>query len=194
MLSGLNPAALMHASSTASVERSIVVAAGSMLLFGLGGWMWWLRAGLGDPQSVFSKSVLFGALVSFALWLLWLLVVYAVMQRMTGHVVAMDRLVREAGMATAPLALGALMGLVPAVAFGVGIAAIGAWAMAMQAAVERATEVRGLPVLVANAAGFAVWAVTLSVLTTSGNPYGPGPFLAESVWEAVAAFAPAIVQ
>jgi hypothetical protein len=132
--------------------------------------------------------------MSFALWLLWLLVVYAVLQRMTGHVVAMDRLVREAGMATAPLALGVLMGVAPAVAFGVGIAAIGAWVMSMQVAVERATELRGWPVLLANATGFAVWALTLSVLTTSGNSLAPGPFLAESVWEAVAKFAPAVVQ
>jgi len=116
------------------------------------------------------------------------------MQRLTGHVVAMDRLVREAGMATAPLALGVLMGIVPAVAFGVGVAVIGAWAMAMQVAVERATDLRGMPVLVANGAGFAVWALTLSILTTGGNPLAPGPFLAESVWEAVAAFAPTIVQ
>lgn len=194
LLAGASPAALVRAFSDASVERSLAVAAGSMLLFGIGGWLWWLTSGLGDPRSVFLKSVLFGALMSFALWLLWLLVVYAVLQRMTGHVVVMERLVREAGMATAPLALGVLMGVLPGVAFGVGIAAIGVWVMAMQVAVERVTELRGWPVLLANAAGFAVWALALSVLSTSGNSLAPGPFLAESVWEAVVAFAPTVVQ
>lgn len=194
LLAGASPSALMYAFSDASVERSLAVAAGSITLFGLGGWLWWLESGLGDPRSVFMKSVLFGSLTSFALWLLWLLVVYAVLQRMTGHVVAMERLVREAGMATAPLAFGVLMGVLPSVAFGVGITAIGVWVMAMQVAVERATELRGWPVLVANAAGFAVWALTLSMLSTSGNSLAPGPFLAESVWEAVVAFAPTVVQ
>lgn len=185
---------LARVGSSASVERSLAVAGGSMLLFGIGGWLWWVRSGLVDAQTVFVKSVLFGALVSFALWLAWLLIVYAMLQRLTGRVVAMDRLVLEAGTATAPLALGMLMGVLPAVAFGVGVGVIGAWVLAMQAAVERASELRGTPVLLANAMGFALWALTLSLLSTGGQPLGPGPFLAESVWEAVSAFAPTVVQ
>lgn len=194
LLAAARAAGLLHLVGTASVERSLVVAAGSMFLFGLGGWAWWWMAGLGDPRSVFMRSVLFGTVMSFALWLLWLLVVYVVVQRITGRVVAMERLVREAGMATSPLALGVLMGALPPIAFGIGIAAIGVWVMAMQSAVERATDLRGWPALAANAAGFAMWAVMFSILSTSGTPLAPGPFLAESVWEAVVAFAPAVTQ
>lgn len=194
LLTAFRPAALVHTFSDASVERSLAVAAGSIASFGLGGWLWWWVNGLGDPRSVFMKSVVFGSLASFALWLLWLLIVYTVLQRITGRVVPMERLVREAGVATTPMALGVLMGVIPGAGFGIGMAAIGVWVMSMQVAVERATDLRGWPVLVANASGFAVWALTLSMLSTGGNQLAPGPFLAESVWEAVVTFAPTVVQ
>ena len=39
--------------------------------------------------------------------------------------------------------------------------------------------------LVANLAGFGAWAVIMSLLATATNQTAPGPFLAESIWEAV---------
>jgi hypothetical protein len=166
---------------------SLATAGGSMLLLGIGGWAWWLTSGLGDTRTVFLKSVLIGSLFSLALWLAWLVVVYIVLQRTTHTTINVERLVRAAGMATAPLALGIFMA-VPGISFGVGIVAIGAWALTTQAAIERATGISGRPVVIANAAGFAVWAIGMSLLATSTNQIAPGPFLAESIWEAVTTF------
>lgn len=166
---------------------SLAIAGGSMMLLGLGGWLWWLTSGLGDAGTVFVKSVIIGSLFSLALWLAWLVVVYVVLQRVAETAVNVERLVRAAGMATAPLAIGLLM-VIPGISFGVGLVAVGAWALTTQAAIERATGLAGRPVVIANAAGFAVWALAMSLLATSTNQIAPGPFLAESIWEAVTTF------
>jgi len=166
---------------------SLAVAGASMLMLGLGGWLWWLTSGLGDKQTVLIKSMLMGSVFSLALWLGWLVVAYVVLQRITHEVISVERLVRAAGMAAAPLALGVFM-VIPGISFGVGILAIGAWALTTNEAIERATGIRGRPVVLANAAGFALWAIAMSLLATSTNQIAPGPFLAESIWEAVTTF------
>src|SRR5947209_4932212 len=66
---------------TRATVASLVVAAVSMALMAFGGWLWWLTSGFGDSRAVFVKSVLFGTVCCFALWLAWLLVAYAVLQR-----------------------------------------------------------------------------------------------------------------
>jgi hypothetical protein len=187
------PDARLVKRATASMTLALAVAVASMFLLGLGGWLWWWRSGLGDLpapldlRGVFMRSVLFGAAASFGLWLAWLVVAYLVLQQVSGVVVPMDRLIREAGIATAPLALGVLM-VLPLVSFGVGLLAVGACAAAMQSAIARASGLRGLPVLAANAAGFALWACVLSLLATSEHTLAPGPFVAETLWEAVATY------
>lgn len=172
----------------AATAPAVVVAGGATLLLGVGGWLWWSVAGLGDRASVFMKSALLGSLFSLAMWLVWLLIVYAVVLRMTGRPPAVERLLRAAGFATAPLALGLLM-LVPGVAFAVGLTALALWVLAMQRAVEASTGAPARVAAVANAAGFAAWAGTMSLLATGTDPLAPGPFLAESIWDAVARLA-----
>lgn len=166
----------------------LAVAIVSTLLLGLGGWLWWTISDFGDvaqTDSVFVKSVLFGSVASLGLWGVWLLVVVALMQRFGGTMVQIEPLIRAAGLAAAPLALGIFMA-VPVVSFSVGLFAIGGFVLMTQAAVERVTGVRGGEVIFANLAGFAVWALVLSLLTTSSNQFAPGPFLAESLWDLVA--------
>ena len=165
---------------------SLVVAAVSMALFALGGWFWWVFSGLGDAGAVFLKSVVLGTLFSLALWLVWLLVVYAVLQRLTGRAVQMDELVRAAGLATAPLALGLLM-LVPAVSFGAGLFALTMWVLTTQIAVEHVSGTDVGQAMIANLAGFGAWVIVMSLLATGSNQLAPGPFLAESIWDAITA-------
>jgi len=153
-----------------------------MALLGLGGWLWWVFSGFGTPGAVFVKSVLFGTLASLLMWLVWLLVVYAVLQRVAGVTVPVEQLVRAAGFAVLPLSLGILMA-VPAVSFGVGLVVLGGWLLTTQAAVERVSGVDGGAVMLANLAGFAAWAILMSLLTTASNQLGPGPLLAESIWD-----------
>ena len=154
-----------------------------MLLFALGGWLWWLRSDLGEAQTVLLKSVALGTLFSIVLWLVWLLVAFGLLQRLAGRTPAIEELLRAAGLVTAPLALGLLMAL-PAISFAAGLFALGAWALTTQLAIERCAPGSGGAALAANLAGFAIWLGAMSLLATASDPLAPGPFLAESIWEA----------
>ncbi|HJM75975.1 MAG TPA: hypothetical protein QGI71_08990 [Dehalococcoidia bacterium] len=166
---------------------ALVVATASMAMLGGGGWLWWVFSGFGNADSVLFKTVLLGTLAGVLLWLVWLLVVYALVQRLTGVITPVEQLVRAAGFATFPLMLGIFMA-VPAISFGVGLVALGGWLLVTQEAVERAT---GAPVgvaILANLAGFAAWVLLMALLTTASNQLGPGPLLAESLWESISGY------
>lgn len=182
-LSALDEAATDIASTAASVAVVVI----SMALLGVGGWLWWSIAGLPDRTSVFMSSVVFGTVFGVALWLVWLLIVYAVLQRLTGQPPRIDSMVRACGLAAAPLALGSLM-VIPVVSFGLGLLALGAWVALTQAAIERSTGAPAGAAFAANLAGFAVWTGVMSILSTAHQQLGPGPFLAESLWDALATF------
>ena len=86
-------------------------------------------------------------------------------------------MLRTMGMAAAPLALS--IGIfIPGISFGVGLASValffGLTTIAIQAAVPNASAAR---VLVANLAGFALWAIVGGLLVTSGDGLAPGIFL-----------------
>jgi len=164
-----------------------VVAVGAMAMLSVGGWLWWLFSGFGSAESVFIKTVIFGTLASFMLWLVWLLIVYGLLQRLAGVTAPVEQLLRAAGFATFPLSLGILMAI-PAISFGVGLVALGAWLLTTQAAIERTTGAQPGVVLVANLAGFATFVVLMSLLTTASNQLGPGPLLAESLWESISGY------
>jgi hypothetical protein len=182
-LSTLDEAANDPASTVASGAVVIV----SMALLGLGGWLWWTISGLPDRAGVFVSSVVFGTVFGVALWLGWLLIAYVVLQRLTGRAPPIEAMARACALAAAPLALGLLMAL-PIVSFGVGLLALAAWVALTQAAIERSTGAPAGAALAANLAGFAAWAVVMSVLSTAQQQLAPGPFLAESLWDALAAF------
>ena len=164
----------------------MLVALVSLTAFALGGWLWWLVSDFAGARDTFVKSVLFGTFAAFALWLGWLLVVYLLLQRAMRVALRVDELLRAAGFATFPLVLGLLM-VVPRVAFGAGLLALALWFVAMQAAVERVSGIRGGAALQANAAGFALWVGVLALLATADDPLAPGVFLAVHLWNAAAA-------
>ncbi len=166
---------------------SILVAVFSMALLGVGGWLWWLRSGLGDARGVLVSSAVFGTVFSLALWLAWMLIAYTLLARATTRPPRIDALARACGLATLPLGLGVLMA-VPVISFAVGVFAVVAWVALTQLAIERATGAPTGVALLANLTGFAVWAGVMSVLSSAQQQLAPGPFLAESVWEAIAAF------
>lgn len=163
---------------------ALLVAAAGLLALSLGGWLWWLISGLGETGSVLLEAVVLGTAFSIGGWLVWLLVIYAVMRQVSGITLQVDQLIRTAGFAAAPLVIGPGMAI-PSISFGVGLLALVAWAATTQAAVERTAGRGGGDVVAANLAGFAAWAVMMSLVSSAANQIGPGPFLAEAVWDAV---------
>jgi hypothetical protein len=168
----------------AATLPAVLVAVTSLAALGLGGWAWWVMSGLGDRWGVLLSSVILGTGFASAAWVAWLIVVYAVLNRMTRVPLDVGALLRAAGFASLPLWLALLMVARP-VAFGIGLTALAAWVAATQIAVQRASGRTGSEVFIANIAGFATWAVIMSLLASATNRTAPGPFLAESIWEAV---------
>ena len=163
-----------------ALAPALVVAVGSMLLHGAGGWLWRVRTDLDDAGALFVQSVLIGALFAVVLWLAWVLVVYLVVARAARVMTPVDQLLRAAGFAAAPLALGLLMAA-PGLSMGAGVLALGGWLLFTQAAVERCAPRAGAAATLANLAGFAVWVCVMSLLTLGDDPLVPGVFLVEAL-------------
>ena len=157
---------------------ALFVAICSMLLYGVGGWLWWVRDDFSQAGDLFFKSVLIGTLFALVLWLVWLLVVYLVVLQVGRVMMPVDQLLRAAGFAATPLALGLLM-VVPGVSLGVGVLALGGWLLFTQSAVERCSPRAGGAATLANLVGFGVWLVVMSLLALGEEPYVPGSFLVE---------------
>jgi hypothetical protein len=169
---------------SAATVPAVAVTAIALFVLGLGGWLWWLLSDLGGAGTAFLKTVILGTVFGFIGWLVWLLVVYSVLRRLAGLTVQVEQLIRAAGFASGVLVVALAMVITP-IAFGVGLFALVAWAGATQIAIERTVGRGGSDVLAANLAGFGAWLVVMSLLSTSANPIGPGPFVAEAVWDAI---------
>ena len=130
-----------------------------------------LRAALTD---VFAGAIC--SILSIALWGVWVAITYVMLTQVFRARADVNELVRVMGFATAPLALTILM-FIPGLDFGIGLAASALFFGTTVIAVQSATDAPAGRVLVATAAGFAVWAIVLGLLTTSTHNWAPGFFV-----------------
>ena len=167
---------------------SVVVAVVATFLAGLGGWLYWMiaadvEAGSGD---VLIKSAILGTVFSVALWIAWVFIVYAILTQVFKAQADVQQLVRTMGMAAAPLALSILM-FIPEISFAIALASVVMFYGLTTLAILVTTNAQPAQVMVANLAGFAVWAIVLTILAgdfsyslsggISVNIYSPGIFL-----------------
>jgi len=166
----------------AATLPALFVVAVSTVLAAIGGWLWWLTQGFSDGRQVLFESVLLGSLFSVALWIVWLLVAYVLLTQLFRQDAEWQQMVRTMGMASLPLSLS--LGLViPGVSFGVGLASIALFFGLTTIAIQSTTTAGPAHVLVANLAGFAIWAIVLGLLVTSESYLAPGIFLVDSSTE-----------
>lgn len=164
---------------------AFVMAAVSILLAAVGGWLWVSVKFDGfDGDRVILRMVVLGGLFTYAMWLVWGLVVETVLTQ--AYRVPVDRmtLVRCTGFATAPAALMLLM-LLQVLSLGVALVAMAAWFAANEHAIRAAVPAAPAgATTMANLAGFAVFALVLSLL---GDAFGmgAGPFVHVGFWESV---------
>jgi hypothetical protein len=90
--------------------------------------------------------------------------------------VDMQELARVMGFAAAPMALSLLM-FIPILDMGIALTSIALLFGTNIVAVQSATDAPAGRVLASNAAGFAVWALILSLLVNDTNVYAPGFFV-----------------
>jgi hypothetical protein len=161
---------------------AIVVAVVSTLIFAIGGWLWWILADIPDSPfypgtgEIFIKSVIIGSIISVILWAVWVGITYVMLTQVFRARADASELLRVMGFATAPLAIGLLM-FIPALDFGIGLAAIGLFFGLTFIAVQSATDAAAGRALIATGAGFLVWCIVLALFVGQENILAPGFFV-----------------
>jgi hypothetical protein len=163
----------MDPTATAS---SFVVAAAAAFAAGFGGWLWWIQEAEFDGGKVFVQSVVLGSLFAILLWIVWLFVAYVLLTQVFRERADLQQLIRTMGMAAAPLGLSLLL-LIPGINFGIGLASIALFFGLSNIAIQSVTTAEPAKVLTANAAGFAVWAIVLTLLVDDRTYLAPGIFI-----------------
>jgi hypothetical protein len=153
-----------------------VVAAAAAFAAGLGGWLWWIQEAEFDEGKVFVQSVIMGSLFAIGLWIVWLFVAYVLLTQVFRERADLQQLIRTMGMAAAPLGLSLLL-LIPGINFGIGLASIALFFGLSNIAIQSVTTAEPAKVLTANAAGFAVWAIVLTLLVDNRTYLAPGIFI-----------------
>lgn len=169
----------------AATGPAVVVLVGSTLLAGIGGWLWWIVQGYGDTGKLFLQSVILGSVFSVALWIVWLLIAWVILAQLFQEQADWQQMLRAMGFAAIPLALSAAM-FIPGIDLGVALASLVFFFGLTTIAVQSTTTANAARVLVANVAGFAVWAIVLGLLVSSDTWLAPGPFLFDAPSEALA--------
>ncbi len=165
----------MRDDTTATVPALIIVAV-SFLLFGLGGWFWWLAEGYSDGGKIFWQSVLLGSVFAIALWGVWIGIAYVLLVNLFHYTADIQRMVRSCSFATIPLIIGVLL-FIPGINIGVGIAVLGLFFLLMDIGIQVSVDAQPGHVIVATFAGFIVFCLVLSLLVTKDNGLAPGVFL-----------------
>ena len=163
----------MDPTATASL---FVVPAAAAFAAGLGGWLWWIQEAEFDEGKVFVQSVIMGSLFAIGLWIVWLFVAYVLLTQVFRERADLQQLIRTMGMAAAPLGLSLLL-LIPGINFGIGLASIALFFGLSNIAIQSVTTAEPAKVLTANAAGFAVWAIVLTLLVDNRTYLAPGIFI-----------------
>ena len=172
----------------AATIPAMCVVAGSTALAGIGGWLWWIVQDFGDGGTVFVQSVILGSVFSVALWIVWLLVAWVILTQLFREDADWQQMLRTMGMAAAPLSISVAM-FIPGVDVGVALASVALFFGLTTVAIQAVTPANPARVLVANLAGFAVWAIVLGLLVTSENYLAPGIFLFDAPSEMLGEFA-----
>jgi hypothetical protein len=176
-------------SNPAATIPGVFIVSVATLLAGLGGWLWWMLQDFGDSSDVLVHSALLGSLIAVVLWhLAWLGLVYIMLTQVFRQRAYVEQLLRVMGLAATPLALMGLM-FIPGISFAIGLASLALTFGLTTVAISSVTTADPAQVLVANLAGFFVWAVVLTLLAGSGsNPHAPGIFLYHTTTDALSKY------
>ncbi len=123
------------------------------------------------------KSTILGSLFAFGLWFAWVIVSYAILTSVLKATSDVQMLIRTMGYASIGLVIGVLF-LLPKLGFAFGLGGLMATFALTNYAIQSTTTASPKQVMIANLAGFLVWAIVLSLLVTGGDdPFAPNIFL-----------------
>jgi hypothetical protein len=161
-----------------------LVAAVSIFIAGLGGWLWWVVNDYGQSGDILIHSALIGSLLAIVLWGFWLLTVYVTLTTIFRERAYVEQLLRVMGLAACPLALMGFM-FIPFISLGIGLASLALTFGLTNIAIRSVTTADPARVLVANLLGFSLWACALTLFASAGatsvEPHAPGVFLFNTI-------------
>jgi hypothetical protein len=178
----LDAAAVQDVRTNATLTvPAVVIAVAAIVASGLGGFLSY-TIGYPDHGSLLSdgefflKTAVLGSLLGAVLWLVGTGVTIVVMRSTLKLDVRPEEVLRVAGFAATPLAIGFFI-FIPGIDFGIGLLSAALLMTFTTLAVHKAFDLPAERALVAVAPGFAVWALVLPLLVTSDNPLAPGVFV-----------------
>jgi len=150
-------------SDPSATPGAIVVVATASLMAGFGSWLWAVQWRGVEATEVFVKSLVFGSVLQTLAWFIWVYLVFQLLVRGYNARVDFYELIRTMGFAFAPVGMSILVAITFfAVPFGV-ISLTGA-VLLTHLAIQASSSAEARQVLVANAAGFTVFAVVMGIL------------------------------
>jgi hypothetical protein len=165
-----------------------LIAGLSMLIAGIGGWLWWVIKDYPSSDDsplpatdILIHSGIIGGVLATALWgFVWVLIVYVMLTQVFRRPVYVEQLLRVMGLAALPMALMGLMFVTP-IAFSIGLTSLALTVACTNIGIKSVTSADNAEVLVANLAGFFVWSAALTLLASAVQPHAPGVFLFNAV-------------
>lgn len=157
---------------TATAPALLVVLVAS-LVAGLGSWLWWVQGAPGKDGEAFLKTFILGGLFQAVLWVLWVYIAAMILSRLFGASADLSQMMRTMGLAFAPMVIAILM-VIDILAVPFGVIAIAGTLLLSNAAIRASTDAEPRQVILANVAGFAVFAIILGILANIAQIYERG--------------------
>jgi hypothetical protein len=137
---------------------------------GLGSLLWWITRDFGpgaDSKTgeAFLKTFVLGGIFQAALWLAWVYIAAMLLSRVFGAGADLNRMLRTMGLAFAPMVITILM-IIDILAVPFAVIGLGATLLLSNAAIQASTDAEPRQVIIANLAGFFVFAIVLGILGT----------------------------
>jgi hypothetical protein len=157
---------------SATLSAIVVVFAASVMA-GIGSWLWAVQWRAVEATDVFLKSLVIGSILQTLAWFIWVYIVFQVLARAYGARTDFVELIRGMGYGFAPVGMSVLIAVSGfAVPFGV-ISITGAVLLTFFAT-QSASNAEPRQLMVANFAGFSVFAVVMGILANIGEVSAAG--------------------
>jgi len=150
-------------SEPSATPSAIVIVFGASVMAGIGSWLWAVQWRGVEATDVFIKSLVVGSVLQTLAWFIWVYLVFQVLARAYGARVDFSELIRTMGFAFAPVGISILIAVV-GFSIPFGVFSMACAVLLTYFATQSASSAEPRQILVANFAGFAVFAVVMGIL------------------------------
>jgi hypothetical protein len=155
-------------SSPSATASAITIVFVSSVFAGLGSFLWAVNWSPIDETDVLIRSLVIGSILQTLAWFIWVYLVFLVLARAYGARTDFAELIRTMGFAFSPMAMSFLI-WVEGFTVPFGVISISSTVMLSFFAMQAASSAEPRQALVANVAGFTVFAVVMGVLANIGE-------------------------